>query len=162
MIQEIGIKNQIQDKRYYFDYFSSISSPGVVLDVYAEKRMRPGHGQIFDHFTNASKQNGNITGSSDGHGGADELVHTLAQAKALRARSVSTADYIDAHCWQFTPSSFRLLVSDLLSLGLIGLEIKAEVDTTGCKFYVSLGKKVDVPMKLDLLAILQTRKLENA
>jgi len=152
----------IPDKRYCFDYFSSSSSTGSVLDAYAEKRVRPSHGQIFDHFANASKRNGNIAWSSDGLGGADELVHTFTEAQAHWARSVSTMDYIDVHCWRFTPASFRLLVSELLILGLIGLEIKAEFDTTGCEFYVSLSKKGGAPMKLDRLAILQTRKLENA
>ena len=71
-------------------------------------------------------------------------------------------EYIDAHCWRFTPASFRLLVSDLLNFGLINSEIEAEFDTTGCEFYVALGKKSDAPMKLDRLTALQTRKFENA
>jgi hypothetical protein len=150
----------IPDKRYCFDYFSSSSSTGNVLD--AEKRVRPTHGQIFDHFANASKRNGVIAWSSDVPGGADELMHTFAGAQEQWSRSVSTADYIDVHCWRFTPASFRLLVSDLLNLGLIGLEIKAEFDTTGCEFYASLCKKGDAPMKLDRLTILKTRKHENA
>ena len=152
----------IPDKRYCFDYFSSSSSTGNVLDAYAEKRVRPSHGQIFDHFANASKRHGNIAWSPDGSGGADELVHTFAEAQAHWAKSLSASDYIDAHCWRFTPASFRLLISDLQSLDLINLEIRAEFDTTGCEFYVSLGKKGDVPMTSDRLTALQTRKLENA
>lgn len=152
----------IPDKRYCFDYFSSTSSTGSVLDAYAEKRVKPSHGQIFDYFADASKRNGNIAWSSDGQGGANELAHTFSDTQAQWTRSVSTTAYIDAHCWRFTPASFRLLVSDLLNLGLINLEIKAEFDTTGCEFYVSLGKKGDVPMELDRLTALQTRKLENA
>jgi predicted SAM-dependent methyltransferase len=152
----------IPDKRYCFDYFSSSSSTGNMLDAYAEKRVRPSHGQIFDHIANASRRNGNIAWTSDGMGGVNELLHTFAEAQTGWARSVSTTDYIDVHCWRFTPASFRLLVSDLLNLGLINLEIKAEFDTTGCEFYVSLGKKGGPPMELDRLAILQTRKLENA
>lgn len=152
----------IPDKRYCFDYFSSTSSTGNVLDAYAEKRMRPSHGQVFDHIANASKRNGNIAWSSDGLGGADALVHTFADAQAHWEKSVATKEYIDVHCWRFTPASFRLLVSDLLNLGLINLEIKTEFDTTGCEFYVSLGKKGDCPMGLDRLAALQARKLENA
>jgi predicted SAM-dependent methyltransferase len=152
----------IPDKRYCFDYFSSSSSTGNVLDAYAENRVRPSHGQVFDHIANASKRNNNIAWGEDGLGGADELVHTFAEAQEHWASSVSTSDYIDVHCWRFTPSSFRLLISDLQSLGLIGLEIKAEFDTTGCEFYVSLGKKVGAAVKLDRLATLQTRKLENA
>lgn len=152
----------IPDKRYCFDYFSSSSSTGNVLDAYAEKRIRPSHGQIFDHIANASKRNGNIAWGEDGLGGADELVHTFAEAQAHWGKSVTTNEYIDVHCWRFTPASFRLLVSDLQGFGLIGLEIKAEFDTTGCEFYVSLGKKSAVVMKLDRLATLKTRKFENA
>lgn len=152
----------IPDKRYCFDYFSSSSSTGNVLDAYAEKRVRPSHGQIFDHIANASKRNGNIAWASDGLGGANDLAHTFAEAQAHWVRSVSTTDYIDVHCWRFTPASFRLLVSDLQGLGLISLEIKAEFDTTGCEFYVSLGKKVSTPAKSDRLAALQVTKLENA
>jgi predicted SAM-dependent methyltransferase len=91
----------VPDKRYCFDYFSSSSSTGNVLDAYAEKRVRPSHGQVFDHIANASKRNGNIAWGADELGGADELVHTFAEAQAHWVRSVSTKDYIDVHCWRF-------------------------------------------------------------
>ncbi len=152
----------IPDKRYCFDYFSSSSSTGNVLDAHAEKRVRPSHGQIFDHFANASKRNGNIAWSSDGLGGADKLAHTFAEAQTHWDRSISATEYIDVHCWRFTPASFRLLASDLLNLGLINLEIKTEFDTTGCEFYVSLGMKSDELVEIDRFATLQSRKLENA
>lgn len=152
----------IPDKRYCFDYFSSSSTTGNVLDAYAEKRVRPSHGQVFDHIANASKRNNNIAWGEDGKGGADELVHTFAEAQQHWVASVTKPDYIDVHCWRFTPASFRLLISDLQGLGLIGLEIKAEFDTSGCEFYVSLGKKVGEAVTQDRLAALYTRKLENA
>lgn len=152
----------IPDKRYCFDYFSSSSSTGNLLDAYAEKRVKPSHGQIFDHFANASRRNGNIAWGADGLGGADELVHTFVEAQTHWTRSVSTTDYIDVHCWRFTPASYRLLISDLQGLCLINLGIKAEFDTMGCEFYVSLGRDSYAPMKSNRLAVLQTRKLENA
>ncbi len=152
----------IPDKRYCFDYFSSSSSTGNVLDAHAETRVRPSHGQIFDHFANAAKRNGNGAWSSDGMGGADELFHTFSEAAESWEKSNSTTDYTDVHCWRFTPASFRLMVSDLLNLGLIDLEIRAEFDTVGCEFYVSLGKKSNTPKQLVRLAALQARKLENA
>lgn len=152
----------IPDKRYCFDYFSPSSSTGNLLDAYADKRVKPSHGQIFDHFANASKRKGNIAWSSDGGSGADGLVHTFAEAQAHWDKSVTTTDYIDVHCWRFTPASFRLLVSDLLGLGLINLEIKAEFDTAGCEFYVSFGKQACGTAKLDRFAALQASKLENA
>jgi predicted SAM-dependent methyltransferase len=152
----------IPDKRYCFDYFSSSSSTGNVLDAYSEKRVRPSHGQIFDYIADSAKRNGDIAWLADGLGGADELAHTFVEAQAHWEKSISTTDYIDAHCWRFTPASFRLMISDLLSLGLINLDIKAEFDTMGCEFYVSLSKKVGTPVNLDRLTALQTKKLENA
>jgi hypothetical protein len=134
-----------------------------MLDAYAEKRIKPSHGQVFDHFADASKRYGNIAWGHDGKGGANEIAHTFAAAQTHWTQSISTTEYIDVHCWKFTPASFRLLISDLLNLGLINLEIKAEFDTTGCEFYMSLGKRADTAaMKEDRFAALQLRKLENA
>jgi predicted SAM-dependent methyltransferase len=163
MLKQDGVLSLvIPDKRYCFDYFSSTSTTGNLLDAYSEERVRPSHGQIFDHIANASKRNGNIAWSSDGLGGADELVHEFAEAQTHWARSIATTDYIDVHCWRFTPASFRLIISDLQGLGLIGLEIKGEFDTAGCEFYVTLGKADDATVKLNRLDILQLRKIENA
>jgi len=151
----------IPDKRFCFDYFSSVSFTGNVLDAYTDKRVKPSHGQIFDHVANAAKRKGNIAWGDDELGCADELVHTIAEAQAHWERSVATEEYMDVHCWRFTPSSFRLLFSDLQGLGLISLEIKAEFNTCGCEFYASLGKKGATPVKLDRFAALSAMKVEN-
>lgn len=152
----------IPDKRYCFDYFSSTSSTGDVYDAYEEKRVRPSHGQIFDHFSNAAKRNGNIAWALDGLGGATELLHTISEAKENLKQSHSSSDYIDVHCWRFTPASFRLLISDLQELGLVNLEVKAEFDTTGCEFYVALGKKDEQStVTSNRLEQLNQIKLEN-
>ena len=152
----------IPDKRYCFDYFSSTSTTGNVLDAWAEKRVRPSAGQVFDHIANASKRNGNIAWGPDGSGGADELVHTLDEAKAHWGRAKSTNDYIDVHCWRFTPTSFQLILSDLRELNLVNLNIKTEFDTTGCEFYVSLSNSAESVQQQDRLSILQKRMMENA
>ena len=152
----------IPDKRYCFDCLSPPSTTGNVLDAWAEKRIRPSAGQVFDHIANEAKRNGNIAWGSDGKGGGDELVHTLAEAKAHWVRSSSTSDYIDVHCWRFTPTSFRLILSDLHELSLVGLGIKCEFDTTGCEFYASLSKRTENVLQKDRLTSLQKRKMEDA
>ena len=144
----------IPDKRFCFDYFSPISSTGNVLDAYAEKRTRPSHGQVFDHFANSVKRNGKITWSSEMQNGPNELIHTFAQAKALYAQSISSDQYIDTHCWRFTPANFGLIISDLITLDLISLDIKDEFETSGCEFFVSLGKMVGSRIEADRLSYL--------
>ena len=150
----------IPDKRYCFDHFVPPTSMGNLLDAWSEKRKRPSPGQVFDFFANASKRDGNIAWSP-GNGGANALAHTLAEAQAIWTHSRSTSEYVDVHCWRFTPTSFRLVLSDMQALGLTHLGIKAEFDTSGCEFYVSLGKGGH-PARLDRLAELKRLKAEDA
>ena len=48
--------------------------------------------------------------------------------------------YRDTHRWQFTPTSFRLLISDLALLGYHGLGTVAAEGPDGFEFFVTLGK----------------------
>ncbi|MBK8689032.1 MAG: hypothetical protein IPN24_11515 [Betaproteobacteria bacterium] len=150
----------IPDKRYCFDHFLPPTSTGHLLDAWTERRTRPSHGQVFDHFANASKRDGNIAWSPGG-GGADALAHTLREARELWAHSRSATEYVDVHCWRFTPASFRLVLSDLQALGLTELGIRAEFDTTGCEFHVALAKGCD-PVNLDRFRELKRLKIEDA
>jgi predicted SAM-dependent methyltransferase len=153
----------VPDKRYCFDCFSPISSTGQVLDAYAEKRVRPSPGQIFDYVANSAKRKGEIAWTADGEGGADALAHTLGEARDHWADALlSASEYVDIHAWRFTPAAFRLVISDLASLGLTGLEIKSEFDTKGCEFYVTLGKSKATRPEVDRLQALQNRMAESA
>ena len=152
----------VPDKRYCFDFFSPVSSTGQVLDAYAAKRSKPSPGQIFDHVANAAKRKGEIAWAAGDAGGADGLVHTLNDARDNWALALGPSEYIDVHAWRFTPASFRLIVSDLASLGLINLEIKSEFDTKGCEFYATLGKSAASRPEVDRLAALKDRLAESA
>lgn len=150
----------IPDKRYCFDHFFAPTSTGNLLDAWSEGRKRPSQGQVFDFFASASKRHGEIAWSRGG-GGADALAHSLADARSIWSHSRSAAEYVDVHCWRFTPTSFRLLLSDLQALDLTRFGIKAEFDTTGCEFYVSLGRTAH-PAIVDRLAELKRIKAEDA
>jgi len=149
----------IPDKRYCFDCFNPPSSTGQILDAFEERRTRPSSGQVFDHFANASKRGGHIAWSA-GAGGMHELIHTFEQTRSRWQQSRSSKDYIDGHWWRFTPSSFRLLISDLITLDLIDMDIKKEFVTTGHEFYVSLGAKDNNITEWERLAVLKDMKLE--
>ena len=45
----------------------------------------------------------------------------------------------DLHCWRFTPETFRVVVDDLVGLGLIDLRIVEEHPTHGAEFWVTLA-----------------------
>lgn len=130
----------VPDKRYCFDYFQPLSTKGMLLDAYTQDRKCPSAGQVFDHFANAATANGAIAWSPDYKvGGAGALIHTVQQADAQWHQANTTDEYIDVHCWRFTPESFALILSDINRLGLLNLGIQAQFPTSGCEFYMSLG-----------------------
>jgi hypothetical protein len=60
-------------------------------------------------------------------------------AEAIRD-GLEQRSYRDTHRWQFTPASFRLLISDLALLGYHGLGPVAADGTDGFEFFVTLAK----------------------
>jgi 2-polyprenyl-3-methyl-5-hydroxy-6-metoxy-1,4-benzoquinol methylase len=129
----------IPDKRYCFDYFDPLTSTGELLDACEQKRTRPSLGKIFDHFANASAREGLIAWSK---GNQDQLslIHSFEIAKNQWHAAQSSPDYVDVHCWRFTPSSFEIIAQDLRQLELLNLQYKISFDTNGSEFYVSLEK----------------------
>lgn len=143
----------VPDKRYCFDHFNALTSTGALLDAFAEKRKKPSVGKVFDHIANATKRNGVIAWDAKTSGIFD-LIHSFAQAKEMWERAQTSPDYIDVHCWRFTPESFHLSLNDLQGLGLTRLGIVEEFETCGCEFYVTLGR-VDEVIEQDRLQALK-------
>ena len=133
----------IPDARFCFDYFTPLSSTGNFLDAFAENRIKPSCGQVFDHFANAAMLDNKITWSSSFIDCPDKLIHSFDQAKSQYTQCVNDDHYIDLHCSRFVPETFNLIISDLRDLGLINLKIIHEFPTDGCEFYVTLAKLDD-------------------
>ncbi len=133
----------IPDKRYCFDYLSPLSTTGQFLDAFEQKRSRPSVGQVFDHFANSCKKDGEIAWTEPVNKNSHiELLHPIGQAISLGWHWVNSSEYIDVHCWRFTPASFRLLIDDFKALELLKLEEVSNFDTEGHEFYVTLSKRM--------------------
>lgn len=131
----------VPDKRYCFDYLSPISTTGQFLDAFEQKRTRPSVGQVFDHYANSCYRDGVITWTDTVQKDAKfEVIHTFQQAMDLGHHWVNSGEYIDAHCWRFTPESYELLLSDFRKLKLLNLITNCCFETSGCEFFVTLGK----------------------
>jgi len=141
MLKPNGVLSLIvPDKRYCFDYFRWPSSTGDVLQAFTEKRSRHSPGTVFDHFSNCVKMGEMIAWSQGTPAAEFSYIHTFQQAKQLWMQAQTKDEYIDAHSWRFTPSSFKLILHDLNALGLIQLSEVCSFDSTGCEFYITLGK----------------------
>ncbi|MCX5633279.1 MAG: methyltransferase domain-containing protein [Phycisphaerae bacterium] len=142
----------IPDKRYCFDYFNAPTSTGELLDAFEQKRKRPSPGKVFDYFAGAAKRNGQIAWGQ-GTSGVIEFVHSFDDARSQWNKAKVSDEYIDVHNWRFIPASFHVILGDLQSLGLTGFGIKAEFDTDGCEFFVTLGKSKSHQFANRLLAV---------
>ena len=156
----------VPDKRYCFDYFQPISTTGMLLDAHTQKRTHPTPGQVFDNFANNAKANGAIAWSPDykklgGGAGADGLIHTVEKADEQWHKAITADDYVDVHCWRFTPESFALILSDINRLGLAKLVIQASFPTIGCEFYVSLGLEKNKKNQFKLNRLNQLNQIKN-
>lgn len=151
----------VPDKRYCFDYFQPVSSTGMLLDVHKQKRTHPTPGQVFDHFANKATANGAGAWSPNYKKGADALMYTIERANAQWHKAITTDDYVDVHCWRFTPESFALILSDINRLGLVKLVIQASFPTNGCEFYVSYGLEKNDKNNFKLNRLNQLNQIKN-
>jgi hypothetical protein len=75
-----------------------------------------------------------------------------------------TAENFHGHRWRFTPASFELLVNDLRSIGLVGLEIETICETVGTSFAVRLRRAQPWNPPPEELAVVRSellRKVED-
>ena len=136
----------VPDMRYCFDCLSPLTTVGELLDAYESKRSRPTPGQIFNHYSRAALRNGAIAWSQKDYG-AISFAHHFSEATETYKKAVNFPEYIDTHCWRFTPESFELIMNDLCDLGMIDLTIKSSYDTAGCEFHINL-KMSNEPKKV--------------
>jgi SAM-dependent methyltransferase len=150
----------IPDKRYCFDILQSPTSAGLLLQAHLERRTRHTPGIIFDHFAYAATRGGVIAWGPRENGGLS-FIHDLAEAQALFSVARDAAAYLDVHAWHFTPSGLRLVVLDLHTLGLIGLQEKTFHPTVGLEFFIALST-VAAGCPFDRLALARTMLKEEA
>jgi SAM-dependent methyltransferase len=130
----------IPDKRHCFDHIQSLTSTGDVLDALSLRRTRIAPGRIFDHHANAVRKGRNTISWHRYAMGRLHPIYDLEVARHAWQKALNGKNYIDVHNWYFTPQSFRLLIEDLRTLGLIGLSIVDGPISSGGEFYVCLHR----------------------
>jgi SAM-dependent methyltransferase len=151
----------VPDKRYCFDVFRPLTSLGLVLDAWFEKRTRPSPSQVFDQIAYSGTCLGSPNWSADTPRSYASNGDTAAAFDAYMAARSDDA-YRDVHCWTFVPSSFRLIVSELKVLGLTALGEVESSGTKGCEFYICLSKSKGLKSSSDKLALLTSQLDELA
>jgi SAM-dependent methyltransferase len=145
ILRPAGIVNlAIPDIRFCFDYFKPLSSTADLLAAHREKRRIHAPETIFEAFAYPAHVADNGAWlRSDSR--VPVLVGSLAGAAAqyrpyCEGWAAGTQNYVDAHCWKFTPASFELAMLEVNALGLIDWMVADLAETEGTDFIARLTR----------------------
>jgi predicted SAM-dependent methyltransferase len=149
----------VPDSRYCFDYFRPITGIGKIIDASNAKQKIHSIGTAVEHSLNIVTKSNRITWGHNKQRGNYAFLHSFEEVKSAMHSAGSDTDYFDYHAWCFTPHSFRLMMHDLHSLGLIPFREVVFFPTAGCEFYITLGRTGKGPT-LSRLEMLKQIKAE--
>jgi len=140
ILKEDGVISlAVPDKRYCFDHYRPITGISRIIDSHFQKTIIHTPGTVAEYYLNVVSKAGNIAWDSSATGRYN-FVHSLEDALQGMKSALNENAYLDVHAWCFVPHSFRLIVHDLLGLGLIPFQEVDFFQTEGCEFYVTLGR----------------------
>lgn len=122
----------LPDKRCCFDHFIPESSIVDILDAFYCARVAPPFKSVLEHrcFTSHSFVDGiNPYKSRD---------PAFVERFNLAFNEFNSIDYVDVHCWIFTPLSFKELYLQLTGFGLLPPCTDLKVYTGSGEFYVAV------------------------
>ena len=142
----------IPDRRFTHDLRRPESTVGEMVEAYLLRVRRPPARHLFDRvLLQAPRAIGNVEWKAqawDDNMFAASPVRTecLPDAYRLAERAVSTTDYVDAHCWIFTPESFLDVADRLSRIGLFpfAIEYFHPTEYGDYEFYTRLRKSQDL------------------
>lgn len=116
----------IPDKRYCFDHFFPETSLADVIQAWVEKRKKHSLKDVLEHRFFAA-HNAPVRHWQGDHGvnrailplQAEQSTSFLVELERMRLSD----DYTDVHAWKFTPSTFHVVLENLLRLKLVNLKV---------------------------------------
>lgn len=108
----------VPDKRYCFDHFLPISTIADVLEANDDRQVHSVR-NLIEHRA-LMTHNDPVRHWDGDHGEPGPPSQRVDLIKAAMAEHSPTA-YIDVHAWKFVPETFRVIMQDLVSLGLSNL-----------------------------------------
>jgi hypothetical protein len=130
----------VPDSRYCFDHFLSPSNLSLVVRAWIEERRKPDVWNVIEHRA-LTCHNDPILHWQNQSGSAFSNLNERWLAAEEEFKDAN-GNYIDVHCWQFTPNSLEIILIGLRELGLIDFEIHElwETPQNDLEFCVILKK----------------------
>ena len=152
----------VPDKRYCFDHYRPLTSISSIIDSHFQNRKIHSPGTIAEYYLNVVSKGGSISWNSS-TAGEYSFIHSINAAAKRMNLAHNENEYFDVHAWCFVPHSFRLVIHDLFSLGLIPFQEVEYFSTEDCEFYITLGRngKGIGKSRLQMLAAMESEIREE-
>lgn len=129
----------VPDKRFCFDYFQPLTDVASVIRSHQRAVRRHGFESLYR--ASVAVTVGERLGWGQEPLGEFRLIDSDPRAILERSQAFADrGDYVDAHAGYFTPTSLRLIVSELHFLGLLDLAVTASSPARGCEFLIVCEK----------------------
>jgi len=109
----------VPDRRYCFDYRRQTSSAADMILAAREGRARPGAREILDFQLNMATLDCEAAWRGELPAELPPDPARYREALGSLARAEEGGEYVDVHCWVFTPLAFARLMRELAAYGLI-------------------------------------------
>lgn len=132
----------VPDKRYCFDHFQQVSTISDVIGAHYEKRKKHTLKSLLDHRV-LSTHNDPVEHWKGNHGEISGMVSNVQKA----ITEYESGEYIDAHGFFFTPTTFKEIMELLFELGYINFKVNRihETAQNNFEFFCVLEKQGDRP-----------------
>ncbi len=119
------------------EYIRPLSTIAQVIDSWILKYEKPAAWQVYEGLTRITEWNGHREDKP-----LEQLKRWYTEKEALDAAFRSLRDYIDIHCWAFTPDTFLNICSELKKSNLWHFDVRIVDNLDGVsavgEFYVQL------------------------
>ena len=135
----------LPDRRFTFDLRRPESTAGELVEAFLTRASRPPARHLFDQIALRAPLTKGEAWEDDLRSKLPTEAKHLAEARCVAERVASTGDYVDAHCWVFTPASFLDVAERLSGAGLFPFAIDSFHPTEygDDEFYLRLRKSDD-------------------
>ena len=130
----------VPDKRFCFDHFIPESHVIEVVNANVEEQRTPTKTDVLQHFAMTTHNDPSRHWVGDHGEIKSDLFSRLAAAE--RKYEDANGEYIDVHCWQFTPESFFKIIGGLYERSYIDFKCTKifETDRNQSEFFAILEK----------------------
>jgi hypothetical protein len=155
----------IPDKRYCFDIHRRESDPSEVVGAWLADSKRPSLATVYDFYARIAS----VDAAQAWAGAYSQPVEgDVERGMEWARRAASTNEYVDVHCWTFTPWSFIAMLRTLFRLGLTSFRVVSFTPTVPneLEFFCALERlsrslDADERSRLQLVSLPDLDRLGN-